>query len=294
MTAPDRIFDSENHVQIIGDVVPAGLLIIRVQDGRVVFSNRSFEELLGDNGSEVFGASWEQFFADPEDRQQLMLSFVANEEVRNRELKLIGKNGKVIWGLVSISSVAINDEDYLLFAFSDVTPLKNAMMEIEHLANHDNLTGLPTVRLLEDRISHAILQADRQQTQLAIMFVDLDGFKSVNDSLGHETGDIVLKESARRMVKCVRGSDTVARIGGDEFVILLDSHDQQTTEGIANRVVRELGCPIQTAAGSATIGASVGVSCYPANGDTPKKLIKAADDAMYKVKKDTKGGVAFA
>ena len=290
----DGIFASKETVQIISNVVPAGLLIIRVDDGEVVFSNRCFEELLGEDGSNVFGDSWEKFFVDPDDRDELMMAFSSDEEVRNRELKLRGKDGEIIWGLVSISAIDINNEDMLLFAFSDVTPLKIAISEIQHLANHDALTGLPSLRLLNDRIDHAIAQAQRRDGEVAVLFIDLDGFKSINDTLGHNYGDYVLQVSSERLKTCIRDSDTDARIGGDEFIVVLETHDPERTLDIAGRVVREISAPIDTEAGFARIGASVGVSVFPTNGNDASSLIKAADAAMYVVKKDTKGGVSAA
>ena len=289
-----QIFGKKEPVHIISDVIPAGLLIIRVEDGSVIFSNRYFEELLGEDGSEVFGRSWEKFFIDPQDRQDLMVAFSAEEEVRNRELRLKGNDGQVIWGLISISPIEINNEDMLLFAFSDVTPLKKAYEEIEHLANHDTLTGLPSLRLLNDRIDHAITKAQREQREVAVLFIDLDGFKSVNDELGHDIGDLVLKTSARRLKTCVRKSDTTARIGGDEFIIVLETHEAERTRSIAKRIVREISKPVKTETGTAHIGASIGVAVYPRNGDNTADLLKAADSAMYEIKKGSKGGVAYA
>jgi len=288
------MFGKNEPVHIISDVIPAGLLIIRVEDGSVIFSNRYFEELLGEDGSEVFGCSWEKFFIDPQDRQDLMVAFSAEEEVRNRELRLMGNNGQVIWGLISISSIEINNEDMLLFAFSDVTPLKKAYEEIEHLANHDTLTGLPSLRLLNDRIDHAITKAQREQREVAVLFIDLDDFKSVNDELGHDIGDLVLIRAARRLKICVRKSDTTARMGGDEFIIVLEPHEPERTWSIAKRIVREISKPVKTETGTSHISASIGVAVYPQNGDNAADLIKAADSAMYKIKKGSKGGVAYA
>jgi len=294
MDNDDGNFTQKEPVQIISNVVPVGLLIVRVDDGEVVFSNRCFEELLGEGGSNVFGDTWEEFFVDPDERHELMMAFSSDEEVRNRELRLRGKDGEILWGLVSISAININDEDMLLFAFSDVTPLKNAISEIQHLANHDALTGLPSLRLLNDRIDHAIAQAQRRDGEVAVLFIDLDGFKAINDTFGHDCGDYVLQVSSERLKACIRDSDTVARIGGDEFVVVLETHDPERTLDIADRVVRTISAPIETETGIARIGASVGVSVYPENGDDASSLIKAADSAMYVVKNDTKGGVAAA
>lgn len=291
----EKLVLNDERLRVFNDTVPAGILVLSVDSGRVVFSNRFFNEIIGVEGSNVLGDSWESFFLDAQERQDLMVKFVEEEVVRNHELRLKRPNGDIVWGLVSMSDIPIENEDLLLFAFVDITALKKAEEEIRQLANHDALTGLPSLRLLQDRIAAAISRARRDDTEMAVLFVDLDGFKAVNDTLGHDAGDAVLKDVGERLRACVRESDTAARMGGDEFVIVLERMgSRDRARQIGERIVEHLGEPFTTPSGDAHIGASVGIALFPADGDTPDALIKAADGAMYEVKKTTKGAVTFA
>jgi PAS domain S-box-containing protein len=200
---------SDQKLRVFNETVPAGILILGVDDGRVIFANRFFEEQLGANGSDLLGKSWERFFVDPDQREKFLVEFVEKNSVRNFELRLKGEGNKEVWGLSSLSSVAIEDEDLLLFAFVDISELKEAEAQIRQLANFDALTDLPTRHLITDRLETAIARAKRNKTEFALLFVDLDGFKAVNDNLGHDAGDEVLIEVAKRLQQSVREPDTI-------------------------------------------------------------------------------------
>ncbi|MBT7772043.1 MAG: GGDEF domain-containing protein [Rhodospirillales bacterium] len=163
------------------------------------------------------------------------------------------------------------------------------------MATHDNLTGLPNRSLLIDRIEHAIAGANRNKGQAALMFIDLDGFKAVNDTLGHEAGDILLKDVAKCLTSTVRQTDTVARIGGDEFIILLASiPDEDMALSVAKKVLKSLAHPFEIKEYIANIGGSIGISFFPKHGEIADQLLKAADNAMYDVKKSGKNSIAIA
>jgi len=164
---------------------------------------------------------------------------------------------------------------------------KRAEEEIAHLATHDALTDLPTLLLARDRLGMAISLARRNKTAVAVMFLDLDGFKAINESLGHEAGDYILIRTGQRLLACVRESDTVARVGGDEFLIIASGiHAPGNAEKIVERVNALISQPIlfkrnKTIAG----GASIGISLYPDDGAEMEALIKQAEEAMYTAKK---------
>jgi diguanylate cyclase (GGDEF)-like protein len=157
--------------------------------------------------------------------------------------------------------------------------------EFRNLAYHDDLTGLPNRSLLYDRLGIAIEHARRQTSQLAVLFLDLNGFKTVNDSLGHGSGDHLLVELAGRVRRCVRAGDTVARFGGDEFVVLLDGvTGAEDSARVAAKVLDAVQSPFQLDDHELSIGASVGLSLYPDDGTSPDELVKQADAAMYRDK----------
>lgn len=163
--------------------------------------------------------------------------------------------------------------------------------EIERLASHDDLTGLVQVRVAHDRLQLALHRAERTGRQVAVMFLDLDGFKAVNDRHGHAAGDHVLRTVANLLRSVVRDSDTASRLGGDEFLLVLDNlASDETVLQIARRLLGELRRPIPYQDTLLRVGVSIGISMYPANGATMADLLKAADEAMYRVKGQGKSG----
>ena len=167
--------------------------------------------------------------------------------------------------------------------------------ELDFLANHDALTGLPSLRLCKDRLDHSLAEARRNRQNSAVMFLDLDGFKDVNDAHGHELGDLVLKATADRIKAEIRETDTVARIGGDEFVIILSSLPEiAIAERIAASLIAQIVQPILLQETRVTVSASIGIALYPENGVTAEDLIRSADKAMYQVKHSGKNSFGFA
>lgn len=158
--------------------------------------------------------------------------------------------------------------------------------ELQDLAHFDILTGLPNRALCMDRLAQGIEMARRYKHILAILFLDLDRFKEINDTFGHNTGDLLLKETARRLTACVRKSDTVARIGGDEFVVILARMDsEKEAASISERIIAALSQPLRIGEHECSVGVSIGISIFPADADYAEDLIKNADSAMYSVKK---------
>ncbi len=177
----------------------------------------------------------------------------------------------------------------------DITDRKQAEDRIRHLATHDDLTDLPNRNLGRDRLAGALARARRDSTMAALLFIDLDGFKPVNDTLGHDAGDTVLKEVARRLSGSVRETDTVARFGGDEFIVILTHVTDDSAAGrIAEAILERLPRPIALADQEVAVGCSIGIAVYPADGDTPEQMIDQADAAMYLVKRAGKHHYRFA
>lgn len=175
------------------------------------------------------------------------------------------------------------------FIWNLLTRLKKSNEQITNLAYHDSLTTLPNRILFYDRLNQAIAKARRDRTSIATLYLDLDGFKLINDNLGHDAGDTLLHEAAKRIVSCVRDSDTVARMGGDEFtVILCNTKAPNATDQVANKIIDALSQPFTINGKSCSVSASIGVAIYPTHGKTAEQLIKIADAAMYLAKHNGK------
>ncbi|MEM7562742.1 MAG: diguanylate cyclase [Pseudomonadota bacterium] len=178
---------------------------------------------------------------------------------------------------------------------NEVKEREKIAAELDFLANHDALTGLPSLRLCKDRLDHSLAEARRSRQMSAVMFLDLDGFKEINDSHSHEFGDLVLKATADRITAVIRETDTVARIGGDEFVIILSSvPDMDIVKRIAENLILQIARPIQIQDSQVAVGGSIGIAVYPDNGTTAEQLIRSADRAMYQIKESGKNGFGFA
>jgi diguanylate cyclase (GGDEF)-like protein len=168
---------------------------------------------------------------------------------------------------------------------ADVTDLRSAEQASRFLAYHDSLTGLPNRRLLDDRLRQALFAAQRRDARVAVMMVDLDRFKQVNDALGHRAGDSVLREVAHRLTGCVRKADTLARHGGDEFVVVLsDLQMESDCQVVAEKILRALEAPFRVDGREFSIGASIGISLFPADAGDGEALLRNADVAMYRAK----------
>lgn len=178
--------------------------------------------------------------------------------------------------------------------YVEIQTRKSLEEKMKHMATHDELTGLANRVLLKDRINTAINFHQRQSLQMALLFIDLDGFKSINDTYGHDVGDELLIQVANKLAQCVRKSDTIVRFGGDEFVLLLTGlHNQEEAAFIAEKVLKLVQQPFQLTVGEANVGCSIGIAMYPDDAKTDTDLLKEADRLMYKVKAAGKNHYVF-
>ncbi|SMF16628.1 sensor domain-containing diguanylate cyclase [Desulfovibrio gilichinskyi] len=236
---------------------------------------------------------------DAEDAKGKLSAAVEGKGTFDTEFRIITASGEIkyIHAAAKVERDVKNNPLRMTGVNWDVTEQKNIEEQIRHMATHDTLTGLPTLKLAKDRVRLAFAIATRKELMTAVMFVDLDGFKNVNDTLGHDAGDIVLKETAKRLLSCVRKVDTVARIGGDEFLIVLNEiNSKEDLNKIAANIVKSIAIPFIHENNQVTVGASVGIAVCTAScaQHDVERLIKEADDAMYSIKKTGKNGYAFA
>ncbi|MEK7738193.1 MAG: EAL domain-containing protein, partial [Pseudomonadota bacterium] len=222
-----------------------------------------------------------------DEAESLRLRVLNGESVVGAELERQRRDGSPI--NISMTAAPLHDESGQLYGYltiaADITERKAAEKKIEFLAYHDTLTGLPNRLLLQDRFEHAKAYADRSKTRVAMLFLDLDSFKIINDSLGHAVGDALLKLIAARLGECVRDTDTISRQGGDEFLIVLpDLSDADAIAPIIVKLMERLREPISADGHELTTSVSVGVAIYPDDGVDFDTLLKKADMAMYRAK----------
>jgi diguanylate cyclase (GGDEF)-like protein len=213
------------------------------------------------------------------------------ESFTNLERERVTKQGSKIFISMSIAPlVSINNENYGVMAvIADITDQKKSEKRIHDLAFYDHLTSLPNRALFQDRFTSALANAKRDSTKVALLFVDLDRFKTINDSLGHNAGDLLLNEVARRFTSIVKSTDTVSRQGGDEFTLILtDLENEEQAAHTAEKLIEVLSDPLKIENHDVYIGASIGISLYPNDSNDSASLIKYADVAMYSAKR--KGG----
>jgi len=270
--------------------------------GCITYWNPAAEEILGYRPEEAIGKNLHDLLAPGRYQAAHLAAFpefrrTGRGEAVGTTLDLFAKrkDGREVAVALSLSAVLQYGEWHAVGIIRDITERLQAEEKIRHMANHDALTDLPTLRLANDRLYMALNDARRNRTKVAVMFMDLDGFKSVNDSLGHEAGDDVLKQVARRLLSCVREVDTVARVGGDEFLVVASGiRAPENAAQIAEKLVSLIAQPIPLNGKQAVVGASVGIALFPDDGEDSDQLVKLADEAMYVVKKSGKNGYGFA
>jgi diguanylate cyclase (GGDEF)-like protein/PAS domain S-box-containing protein len=289
---------AEITLNSIGDAV-----LTTDTQGRVTYLNAEAEALTGWKRSEAFARPLNEVFdvtdaltglpaADPS-----QLAIERNRKVRlNGNYLLVSRDDRET--AIEHSAAPIHDERGAtlgaVIVFRDVIVSRERRLQMLHLAEHDALTDLPNRLLLADRLARAIAQGRRYGRRLAVLFLDCDRFKHINDTLGHAVGDQVLRSVAKRLTNCVRESDTVSRHGGDEFLIVLSEVDELDDAGaIAEKIVRSVSEPHFVAGHELTLTASVGIAVYPEDGQDPQSLIMRADTAMYHAKNDGRNRVAF-
>lgn len=271
---------------------PTGVMITNT-NGLIEYVNPKFLDNTGFLVGEVLGRNpniLNSSEAPQADFYDLCRTIKAGKEWRG-EIINRKKNGEVYWedtAIYPILSAKGELQNYVCLK-EDVTQRKQAQEALQYKATHDALTGLPSVHLGQDRLTNAIAKAKRDKKKAAVLFIDLDGFKAVNDTFGHTIGDRVLQEVSIRFKQVVREVDTVARIGGDEFIIALgEIHKQADAELVAKKIIQTVCQPFSISEQKIKIGSSIGIAIYPEHGDRSEKLIKCADIAMYAIKNGKK------
>ena len=279
------------------DVVNEAVLVTN-RDNKIIAVNPSFTEVTGYQANEVMGKD-PRILSDgsmqPELIKDLWRTLVRTGRWQG-ELTNRRKNGDSYICWLSVNSVRDDAGHVTSFVsvFSDITERKENERRIHYLAHYDLTTGLPNRALFNDRLRQSVLAAKRYQAKLTLMFIDLDKFKPVNDRYGHDVGDLLLKEVAKRLRGCIRESDTAARIGGDEFIVLLPGTDsERSVMSVAGKMLQEIEQPFLVDEHSISISASIGIAVYPEHGEDVREILKHADLAMYQAKQEKNPSIVF-
>lgn len=285
----------EAELQLMRRAIDAssdGIMVIKhnQHDTPLVYVNHAFERITGFPAAEALGRN--MHFLHAADTEQSSLREL-DEALKNGreariELRIYRKDGEALWSELAIAPVhdAKHTISHIIAVLTDISERRHWQAQLEYQATHDALTDLPNRLLLVDRTGRAIAAARREQASVALMLLDLDRFKLVNDSLGHEVGDRLLKEIATRLAGRVREGDTVARLGGDEFVVVANVHDEHGAASLALTLMQAIAEPLIIDEQSIYPSCSLGVAMFPRDGEEMVTLMRNADAAMYRAKAD--------
>ncbi|MCY9667043.1 EAL domain-containing protein [Paenibacillus alginolyticus] len=285
---------SEKKLQLharVFETASEGIMITDTK-GTILSVNPAFSETTGFTEAEALGRTPRMLHSGVQDAEFYIQMWASIHEKGSWQGEVWNKrkNGEIYPEWLTINTVRNENGKISNYVgvFTDITERKLSEENLKYLAHYDVLTGLPNRFLFHDRLSHAIAQANRQGHWAALMFIDLDHFKLINDTLGHAVGDQLLQNASKRLESCVRTSDTVSRLGGDEFTVILP-HIDETEDAllVAQKILEELALPFLIAEQELFITASIGISIYPFNGADSETLIKQADSAMYRAKEQS-------
>ncbi|HEC91330.1 MAG TPA: sensor domain-containing diguanylate cyclase, partial [Alphaproteobacteria bacterium] len=281
---------SERQLRNILEASPIAVGVTQVGETTLIFGNSRLAELFGIAPADLIGCDTTELMLKPEEYEITLKTVAKRGNLRDMEVERTRQDGSRFSVLLSVDIIRFEGKEATLWWAYDITEQKQIRAQLAVLAHRDTLTGLANRRLFQDHLSHSLARTRRKAKEGALLYLDLDGFKQVNDSHGHEHGDWVLTEIARRITECVRESDLVARVGGDEFILVLEeSHEPEAVEAVAGKVLDSLARPFVLNGEELVIGASIGIAYFGSGRITPDQLIHQADLAMYRAKRDGRG-----
>jgi diguanylate cyclase (GGDEF)-like protein/PAS domain S-box-containing protein len=286
--------EGEQQVQHLLQASPFPITITLEHGGTVLYANERALAQFKTTMQDLQCAHSQDFYCRPEERAQWLQRFAGQDHMQDWEVELKDSQGGSFWALVSSQRIQFQGRECLLNALNNIEQRKRAENALHHQAYHDELTGLPNRAMCMDALRRLLSRCERNSLPFSILFIDLDHFKTVNDQLGHATGDQLLRQVAQRLQSCMRGGDLVARLGGDEFIVVVEEHHSAAVlRDIADKILHTVA-PVYLVCGhSAHVTASIGVSTYPHDGTDLQQLLTRADNAMYQAKTAGRNDVSF-
>ena len=299
--AQEALLASEVRYRTAFQTSPDLVDINRLDDGTYIDANEAYLDILGFAREEVIGRKPPELniWAHPDDRQKFVEMLRQNSKCKNLEAQFQKKDGTLLWGLVSASVIELDGVPCVLSVVRDLSDAKAAQDKINNLSFYDPLTHLPNRRLLMDRLLRSPLSASRSRRKRALLFVDLDNFKMLNDALGHQTGDLLLQETALRLDSCVRESDTVARCGGDEFAVMLENLSEVVENAaaqaqiIGEKILAICGLPYMLAGRECHCPSSIGITVFGGEPESANEALQRAEIAMFQAKEAGRNTIRF-
>ncbi|MFA6014891.1 MAG: EAL domain-containing protein [Gallionellaceae bacterium] len=280
-----QLQESELMLRFMLETSPIAVRITSEAERRVLFANKRYAELINVDLLNLPGSKIGVFYANPAEYKEVMDCLDAGGEVTDRLVELNIRGKGQVWVLASYLRIKYANEMANLGWFYDITALKKSDEVIWHQANFDRLTGLPNRNMFRDRLEQEIKKAQRAKLPVALLLIDLDNFKEVNDTLGHDKGDVLLVDASRRLARCVRDSDTIARMGGDEFgIILTDLNSIGHVDEVAKKIINALSPAFDLDEETVFVSASIGITLFPYDATNIDDLLKHVDQAMYAAK----------
>jgi len=293
------LHDSEARFQLMSEASPLGIFVSDIQ-GNCIYTNPAYHTISGQTLEETLGTNWTSAI-HPEDRLRAITDWgdaVRSGKPFRAEMRFVRKDKSLVWTRLNAAAIRADDTSKKSLGYvqvvEDISESRVMAKKMLHMAQHDFLTGLANRALLTERLTRAIGLAQRKKKQVALMFIDVDNFKQINDSLGHVIGDKLLQSVAARLTDVVRTTDTVCRQGGDEFVVLLTEieHGRDAAQ-VAEKIIAAFALPHYIHDQELHITLSIGVSVYPGDGSDVESLFQHADAAMYQAKRAGRNNYQF-
>ena len=284
LSAEEGLRDSEARYRLLFEQNAAAVCLVTIH-GRIIDCNATFGAMVGIQAEELRGRQLGDVLEDPSTLDDVRRRLDITPTVRGIEIEMRRPDGELVSTLANVSLWGEGERALVHMTAVDISDRKRAEKQVAFQAYHDALTQLPNRRMFVDRLTLSLLSARRVRGNVAVLFIDLDRFKTINDTLGHSVADALLIEIAARLRSCVRQTDTVARHGGDEFTVILpDLHQPEDAAQVAEKILERVAEPVVVGTTSMEISASIGIAIYPHDGLDIDTLLRNADDAMYRAK----------